>query len=237
MNRLLFFVLSLCLLTISCSKSKTEAVAPAKEEVTPTDNPGVNIGSTENEEEIPTRDFDDEEEEIPTRDFDDEEEELPTRDVVEDQTEDQTEEEIDVSMIGPNDPCYKYMNDTVARPVANCKQMKNGRLSSSYDEVVKSGSICLLKSTYNNGITIFTAEGNFTQVDDDWNQTLFALYGFKEAVVKNDQLEFKYKDDNFKTTITYDLVFDSLKIKQVTKRFKKKIRYFKLACTPVYPIR
>jgi len=233
MNRVLFFVLSLCLLNLGCSKSKTETVVPQKQEVSPADNPGVNIGNTENNEEEETNT----EEELPTRDFDDEEEELPTRDVVEDQTEEEQEEEVNISSIGPNDPCYKYMNDTVARPVANCKQMKNGRLSSSYDEVVKFGSVCLLKSTYNNGITIFTAEGNFTQVDEDWNQTLFPIYGFKEAKIENDHLEFKFKDDEFKTTITYDLVFESLKIKQVTKRFKKKLRYFQLSCTPVYPIR
>lgn len=219
-----YLVLSIIVAALSLGCSKSDEALPTGSVTNPaTPTPvGEDIGSTESE--------DDEQQ---TNDDQTNEDQTGGTDI----SEEQEEDEVDVISINPNDPCYKYMNDKVSIPVANCKKMMNGRLGGSYPNIVKFGKVCLLKSTYNNGITLYTVEGNFIQVDDDWNQVVHGLYGFKETQIESDRVKFNFKDDGLKTSVNYDLVDETISIKQVTKTFKKKVRNFKLGCTPVHSIR
>lgn len=221
------------LISVGCSKSDEQVLNPAPQK--PVDQPvGEDFGDLGEEEQTEESEETDQTDNSGTVVINTEEEELPTRPVPQ---EDVPEEEINPTRIVPGEPCYKFMDDQVAKPVANCSRLMSGLVDDSYPEIVKFSRICLLKSEYNNGITVFTATGSFTQTDDDWNRTVYPLYGFKKTNIKDDKVKFSFKDDGLKTEVKYDIVDEVLYVKQRTKSFRKKVRYFKLGCTPVFNIR
>lgn len=237
MKRILFLILAIALAASGCSKT-SETAAPTG---TVTKNPnkpgtpvGTNIGSTEDEEDQNDDSGEDlgDGEDINVGDGSG-----TNNDNTDDTGTTEDGDDIEFTNIGPNDPCYDYMNSKFSVPVANCVKIENGRLDNNYPKTVKFARACLLKSSHDNNITLFTVTGTFIEVDNDWNRIVHRLNGFKDVSIKDDRVKFSYKDNDFKTTIDYDIVKETLRVKQVTKTFKRKVRYFQLGCTPVHSIR
>lgn len=231
MGRLLVLLLITILAATGCSKSND--VTPAGTVTNPSkpEAPvGTDIGSTENDDQTDNSGNDDQTDDGTTIIVNDDNDGSGTGSTDEG-------DEIDFTEIGPNDPCYDYMNHRAAKPVANCIKMENGRLGNNYPSIVKFGRACLLQSEHDNGITIYTVTGSFIELDNDWNRVVHRLDGFKDTKIQDDRVSFSFKDDKLKTTVAYDITEETLRVKQVTKTFKKKVRHFKLGCTPVHSIR
>lgn len=128
-----------------------------------------------------------------------------------------------------NDPCFKYVRHEVVVPVASCSEVENGRVKESYKNTVLDGKLCLLRKSFPNGINIFTLIGNIQERKPGEPSRMKRIDVFGQTKVEDELVRFEMKADE-NSVIKYNLTQDTVTVRQVSKVWKKKRRYFRLAC-------
>lgn len=148
------------------------------------------------------------------------------------QTPDEEEEDLNPYDLEKSDPCYKYIRHEIVRPVASCTNVANGRIKDSYKITVQAGRVCLLRKSFPNGVNIYTAIGALSEKNKNQVLQNYRLDVFGQSKENNGLLTFEMKADD-QSFVKYNLSENSLTIRQVSKVWKKRRRYFRLSCKAI----
>lgn len=134
--------------------------------------------------------------------------------------------------LNKNDPCFNFLTHEIVRPVATCTKLENGRIKDAFKVSVNSGKLCLLRKSFPNGMSIYTLIGDIQETENNRPSSYKKIDVFGESKLKDDLLTFEMKaDDN--SFIKYNLREDTVTVRQISKVWKKRRRYFRFSCRPI----
>jgi hypothetical protein len=135
-------------------------------------------------------------------------------------------------------PCYQYLKNKVVRPVASCTELENGRIKDTYKNKIHAGGLCLLRKSFPSGLNLYTLVGIVSESKKDEPRLNIKIDIFGESEKKDqdqDLLRFQMKGET-KSTVKYSLSENSVTVRTVSKLWKKRLRYYRLACKQINPI-
>ncbi len=138
--------------------------------------------------------------------------------------------------IGKDDPCYRYLKNDLVSPVATCTDLVNGRIKDSYKNTVHGGRLCLLRQAFPEGLGLYTLIGILSESNKDFSRRNSKIDILGNGENKDqDILNFVMKGET-KSTVKYSLSENSVTVREVSKLFKKRYRYYRFSCKKINPI-
>ncbi len=142
------------------------------------------------------------------------------------------EDRLNVYDIKRGDPCYPYIRHEIVKPVATCTGLENGRIKESYKITVQSGKLCVLRKSFPNGVHLYTVIGDIKERQKNQNLSNYRVDIFGQSKEVDGLLMFEMKAEN-SSSVKYNLAEDTVTIRQVSKLWKKRRRYFRMSCKSI----
>lgn len=137
--------------------------------------------------------------------------------------------------LNKDDPCYSYLQHEVVVPVATCTKLESGRIKDAFKATVRSGKLCLLRKSFPNGVNLFTLIGDVQETKKDGPLRNHRIDVFGQSNLDEDLLKFEMKADAA-TYVKYNLRENTVTVRQLSKVWKKRLRYFRFSCQPISDI-
>ncbi|MBK25827.1 MAG: hypothetical protein CME70_17640 [Halobacteriovorax sp.] len=147
-------------------------------------------------------------------------------------TDEEDQDTLNILNIKRGDPCYPYIRHEIVKPVASCTSLENGRIKESYKITVQSGKLCVLRKSFPNGVHLYTVIGDIRERQKNQNITNYRVDIFGQSKEDDGLLTFEMKADNT-SKVKYNIAEDSLTVRQVSKLWKKRKRYFRFSCRSI----
>lgn len=136
--------------------------------------------------------------------------------------------------LSPDDPCFKYVNNSRVKTVASCTKVITGKVKKVYDFEVTDVAFCILEQfNSSSNTTVHTLVGTFEDVDKG-ETSKRTLDVFAASKKEKDTFYFEKKKDKLWNYIRYDFTTTTLSFKQKNGGlFKKRLRFAKILCDEI----